>query len=120
MDKSRKITIEIDYETFIASIEKWDGEKPSFSECVASGLFFAATMEETDRFLTGVAQDTKYEKHAIIGWARGETWFKDAQPKIVASVRARVIECRAELEKRLQALIDAMKQDLPGPDGFEE
>ena len=120
MKKSSKIRIETDETTFLASIKNWNGKKPSFSECVASGLFLAATMEETNRFLTGVAQDTKTEKYTIIGCARGDSWFKESQPKIVESVHARVIECRAEVEKRLQALVDEMKRDLPGPDGFEE
>ena len=121
MEKSQKITIEIDYETFIASIEKWDGEKPTFHECVATGLFLAAAMEETDRFLLGVVEDSKSERVMVLNWALGGSGgSKETSLVVVASVRARLIECNVEVHKRIRAAIDELLRNAgPGPDGFE-
>lgn len=120
MPDSHKLVIETRYDAFVASIADWDGATPSFHECLASALFIAATMQETDRFLKGVADDARLSPNDVINWALGSSWFKESQSKIVASIAARLADCLAEVHRRIAAQLAAMNDGAPSADGFEE
>jgi hypothetical protein len=120
---SQPLVIETRYEPFLASIEPWNGSTPSFQQCVASGLFIAATMGETERFCTGIAIDHRaqdFDRYDVTDWATGTPLPDAFQASVVSSIAARLRECRIEARKRLGITDPPFNDGAPSADGFEE
>lgn len=77
--------IETDPRTFLASIERWDGQSPAFEDVVLNGITLSVLYGGSSILLMAIANACHVQYHEVRDWARGATLPSPGQQAYVVS-----------------------------------
>lgn len=102
--------VEFDFDTFIASIDNWDGQNPPFEEVMRSAIMHAALMHRHVAFIRGLREKLEIAGSTISRYATGVARPMDNVMKmVVREARAILTALRVQSVREHNAAILAAR-----------
>lgn len=101
-----KASVELDFATFIASIENWDGENPPFDEVMRSALLLSTFLFRGERFALALKDKIECAGSTIMRYGTGVARPMPGVMKLVVrEARALLIEMEEQSRKEHSAMV---------------
>ncbi len=101
-----KANVELDWKTFIDSVENWEGANPPFDEAMRSALLFATLMFRGERFALALKEKIGCAGSTVMRYGTGAARPMPGVMKLVVrESRSILIEMREQAEKEHRATI---------------
>lgn len=101
-----KASVELDFATFVASIENWDGASPPFDEVMRSALLFSTFLFRGERFALALAGKIECAGSTIMRYGSGVARPRPGVMRfVVREARALLIEMEGQSRKEQGAMV---------------
>lgn len=65
------VRIEMDARKFMRTLEEWDGQSPSFRECLLNAFLLLLVMDESAKVVADLAEEFEVAPSSVIRWSLG-------------------------------------------------
>lgn len=67
------VRVEMDTRKFMRILDEWDGQSPSFRECLLNAFLLLLVMNESAKVVSDLAEEFEVAPSTVIRWSQGTT-----------------------------------------------